>query len=73
MCKPVPKYENSRMAEAIEECIHSDRDRLILRRRLIDGWCFKDIEQEAHLERQQVGRIISRGSAEAFEYLERTR
>ena len=43
------EYTNSRMEEIINEYIHSERDRAILKRRFIDGICFEPLAEEFDL------------------------
>ena len=39
------EYSNSRIRELIQEYIHSDRDRQILTRRLVDGIVFEKLAE----------------------------
>ena len=39
-------YTNSQIAALIDEHIHSERDRALLKRRLIDGICFEPLAEE---------------------------
>jgi hypothetical protein len=52
------EYTNSRIREIIAEYIHSERDRRILERRLIDGITFERLAEEQELSVSQVKRII---------------
>ena len=45
------KYSNSALARYIEEYIHSDTDRIILRRKLIDGWSYSEIAAVVNLDK----------------------
>lgn len=56
------EYTNSRIREIIAEHIHSERDRKILERRLIDGITFERLAEEHDLSVSQVKRIIWKGS-----------
>ena len=56
------EYTNSRIRELIAEHIHSERDRRILERRLIDGMTFEKLAEEHELSVSQVKRIIWKGS-----------
>jgi len=38
-------YTNSQICALIDEHIHSDRDRRILKRRLVDGCCFEPLAE----------------------------
>ena len=59
-------YTNSEIASAINEHIHSERDRAILKRRLIDGICFEPLSEEFQLSVRQVKSIVYRGQEKVF-------
>ena len=59
-------YTNSRIRELIAEYIHSERDRKILERRLIDGITFERLAEESGLSVSQVKRIVWKGSETVF-------
>ena len=42
----MPEYTNSQIKELIDEWIHSERERAILKRRLIDGITFEALAEE---------------------------
>ena len=50
-------YTNSQMLALIDEHIHSERDRGILKRRLIDGICIEPLAEEYDLSVSQIKRI----------------
>ena len=52
------EYTNSEMAALIDEHIHSERDRAILKRRYIDGIYFEPLAEEFELSVRQVKNII---------------
>lgn len=60
------QYTNSRMCFLIDEHIHSERDRAILKRRLIDGICFEPLAEEFDLSVRQTKNIIYREQAELY-------
>ena len=60
------EYTNTRIREIIAEYIHSERDRKILARRLIDGITFERIAEEQELSVSQVKRIIWKDSEIIF-------
>jgi len=60
------EYTNSRIREIIAEHIHSERDRRILERRLIDGITFEQLAEEQDLSVSQVKRITWKGSEIIF-------
>ena len=63
------EYTNSRIREAIAEYIHSERDRRILERRLIDGITFERIAEEFELSERQVKNIVYRNEQILFRHI----
>jgi len=59
-------YTNSQIREIIGEHIHSERDRKILERRLIDGVTFERLAEEFELSVSQIKRIIWKDSGIIF-------
>jgi len=51
------EYSNSQIAELIDEWIHSERDRAIMKRRLIDGLTFEKLAEEFDMSERQIKRI----------------
>ena len=51
-------YTNSEIEKLIDEVIHSERDRRIMKRRLIDGICFEPLAEEFQLSVVQIKRIV---------------
>lgn len=51
-------YSNSEMLTAINEFIHSARDREIIKLRLIDGYTYAEIAETVHLSERQIKRIV---------------
>ena len=62
-------YTNSEIAAAIDEYIHSERDRAILKRRLIDGICFEPLAEEFDLSVRHVQNIVYKCSDKIFRHL----
>ena len=59
----------SEVCRLIDEWIigrNGDRDRRILKRRLIDGICFDPLAEEFDLSTRQVKNIVYRGEAKIF-------
>lgn len=52
------EYTNSEVEKAIDEYIHSERDRKILKRRLIDGICYEPLAEEFDLSVRYIKSII---------------
>ena len=63
------EYTNTQIRDLIAEHIHSERDRRILERRLIDGVTFERLAEEQELSVSQVKRIIWKGSEIIFRHL----
>ena len=68
--KQEKKYLNSQAEELIAEYIHSERDRAILRRRLIDGIGFEKLGEEFGLTDRRIKTIVYRCEKELFENIE---
>ena len=51
-------YSNSKISNIIDEYIHSERDRKILKRRYIDGICLEPLAEEFDLSVCQIKNII---------------
>lgn len=59
-------YTNSQMTRLIDEHIHSERDRAMLKRRLIDGICFEPLAEEFDLSVRHTKEIIYRAQEILF-------
>ena len=62
-------YTNSQIRELIAEYIHSERDRRILERRLIDGITFERLAEEFDMSVSQMKRIIQKKSRVLFRHI----
>ena len=63
------EYTNSRIREIIAEHIHSERDRKIMERRLVDGICFEPLAEEFDMSVRQIKNIVYKGSEKVFKHL----
>ena len=63
------EYTNSQIRDLIREHIHSDRDRKMLFRRLVDGITFERLAEEFGLSVKQTRTIIHKGETELFRHL----
>ena len=52
------EYKNRDIANLIDEYIHSERDRAILKRRYIDGICYEKLAEEFDLSVRHVKNIV---------------
>lgn len=68
--KKVRDYTNSEISELIDEYIHSERDRAILKRRLIDGVLFEALAEEFDLSVRHTKTIVYKGQEALFRRLE---
>lgn len=65
-------FENiasSDIERLISGWVHSERDRAILRRRLIDGICYEPLAEEFDLSVRQVKNIVYRGEEKIFTHV----
>jgi hypothetical protein len=54
----VKEYTNSQIVVLIDEHIHNERDRRILKRRLVDGVCYEPLAEEFDMSDRQIKRIV---------------
>lgn len=66
---------NEQIAQAIDSWIHSERDRIILKKRLIDGYTFQKISDHLHDEHKielsvrQLKNVIPRLEEKLFRHI----
>lgn len=63
------QYSNSQMQALIDEWLHSERDRKIMARRLIDGITFERLAEEFDMSVRQIKNIVYRAGQELFRHL----
>ena len=63
------EYRNSQVRELISEYIHSERDRHILERRLIDGVTFERLAEEVGLSVRRTKAIVHKCEATLFKHI----
>lgn len=63
------EYSNIEVAAAIDTWIHSERDRKLLKRRLIDGICYEPLAEEFELSVRQIKKIVYKGQEIVFNHL----
>lgn len=61
-------YTNSQICELIDEYIHSERDRRILKRRLVDGICYEPLAEEFDMSDRQIRRIVYKLQDQLFKH-----
>jgi len=62
------EYTNSQAREAIQEFCHSERDRRILERRLIDGIKIEALSEEFALSPRQIKNILYKNEKILFKH-----
>lgn len=65
-------YSRTQIENAIEEWIigkNAERDRKILKRRLIDGICYEPLAEEFELSVPQIKRIVYKGEEKIFKHI----
>lgn len=60
---------NSEIEHVIDEYIHSERDRKILKRRLIDGICYEPLAYEFDMSVRQIKNIVYKSEQRIFKHL----
>ena len=60
---------NTEIEKSIDEWIHSERDRRILKRRLIDGICYEPLAWEFDMSVRQMKSIVYKAEAKLFRHL----
>ena len=63
------EYTNSLIRDLIREHLHSERDRRLLYRRLVDGLTFERLGEEFDLSPKQARNIVHRCEAILFRHL----
>jgi DNA-directed RNA polymerase sigma subunit (sigma70/sigma32) len=63
------EYTNSQIEHLIDEHIHSERDRKILKRRLIDGITFERLAEEFDISDRQAKNIVYKTESRVLKYL----
>ena len=62
-------YTNSQIEHLINEHIHSERDRKIMKRRLIDGICFEPLAEEFEISVRQCKNIVYKCTDRVLKYI----
>lgn len=63
------EYSNSQMSNLIDEYIHNERDRAILKRRLLDGVCYEPLAEEFGLSVRHVKSIVYKAQDRLFSHI----
>ena len=70
MARELENKSRSDIEAAISEWIFNERDRAILKRRLLDGICFEPLAEEFDLSVKQVKNIVYKSQDKLFRHLE---
>lgn len=62
-------YSRSELTTAIDEWILNERDRAILKRRLIDGICYEPLAEEFEMSVRQIKRIVYKSQETLFRHI----
>ncbi len=65
-------YTNYEMGILIDNCIHSERDRALLKRRLLYAVKFDDLAEEFGYSPRHIKRLFYRAENELIKYIERS-
>ena len=63
------EYTNSKIRNLIAEYIHSERDRKIMERRLIDGIVFEKLAEEFEMSPRQIRNIVYKNEKILFSHI----
>lgn len=73
MKKDLSEYSRDELEYAIDQWVlchkHAERNRAILKRRLLDGICYEPLAEEFNLSVRQVKNIVYRSEIRLFEHL----
>ena len=62
-------YSRSTVSMAIDEWIFNERDRAILKRRLLDGICYEPLAEEFGLSVDRIKQIVYKSQDRLFRHL----
>ena len=63
------EYTNTQIARLIDDYIHSECDRRILKRRLIDGICYEPLAEEFDMSVRQMKSIVYKAQDRLFKHI----
>ena len=64
-------YSNSEITRLIDEYIHNERNRKMLKRRMVDGICYEPLAEEFGLSVRRTKSIIYKAQAEVLCHVSR--
>lgn len=66
---PIPDLSRSEIEYLIDEWIFNERDRRILKRRMLDGICFEPLAEEFSLSTQRVKKIVYDSISKIYKHI----
>lgn len=69
MVRKLEDRSRTEISFMIDEWIHNERDRSILKRRLLDGICFEPLAEEFDLSVRQVKNIVYKAQDKLFRHM----
>lgn len=66
----VDNYSSSDIEHLIDEWVHKEKYRKILKRRLLDGICYEPLAAEFDMSVRQIKNIVYKESAKVFRHFE---
>lgn len=63
------RLNNAQIAAAIDLYVRGERDRAMLKRRLIDGICYEPLAEEFQISVEQAKRIIYKAQDRLFRFI----
>jgi DNA-directed RNA polymerase specialized sigma24 family protein len=66
---PINEIPNTALSHLIDEWIKSERDRAILKRRLIDGRCYEPLAEDFDLSVRQVKNIVYKAEQVLYKHM----
>ena len=63
------EISNSQLEKLIDEWLHSERDRKIIKRRLLDGICYEPLAEEFNMSVRQTQNIVYKAQKELFKHI----
>lgn len=70
MKKEYPEYLNGQISVIIDEYIHNERNRRILKRRFVDGITYRQIAEEFDMSVRHIKTIVYKNEWRLFRYLD---
>lgn len=67
--KEIEELSNSQLSALIDEWIKGERDRAIMKRRLIDNICFEPLAEEFQLSSRHIRKIVHKNEERIFKHI----